>query len=104
MFALMVTFRLKTGMAELFDELMQETTAAISTTEPGTLAYVVHSANDDDLTRVFYELYEDEAALAVHEAQPATASFLRKREDLLESFSVLRLHPLMGKGPGFQSG
>jgi quinol monooxygenase YgiN len=103
MLALLVTLKLWVGMAGLFDQMMQETTAAISMSEPDTLVYVVHSVASDDLTRVFYELYEDESALTAHEAQPATASFLRKREDLIESFTVMRLQPLLGKGPGFQT-
>ncbi|MGL5825017.1 MAG: putative quinol monooxygenase, partial [Nocardioides sp.] len=74
------------------------TVDAISSDEPGTISYTVHSQVDAEDTRIFYELYEDEAALAAHEAQPVTAAFLQSRDQYVESYTVVRLTPIMGKG------
>jgi quinol monooxygenase YgiN len=100
MMALIVTFKLKSGMTDLFDELMFESIRAISADEPSIVTYVVRSVESDPRTRTFYEIYQDEAALAAGETHPATATFLRRREDLIESFTSKRLQTLVGQAVG----
>ncbi|HYA36314.1 MAG TPA: putative quinol monooxygenase [Candidatus Binataceae bacterium] len=39
-------------------------------TEPGTLSYVLHRSTQDPTTFVFYETYQDQAALDFHGKTP----------------------------------
>jgi quinol monooxygenase YgiN len=83
--------------AELL-ELLRELVDAASTGEPGTLVYVMHEAADDSDTGVSYELFADDAALAVHRDAPAVARVLPQLRATSEPGSVRRLVPAVGKG------
>jgi quinol monooxygenase YgiN len=78
-FGLVVRFELLDGREEAFDELTAATLRAIRASEPGTLAYLVHRDASSPGVRVFYELYENEAAFATHETQPHVRRFLNER-------------------------
>jgi quinol monooxygenase YgiN len=82
-FGLVVRFELIEGHEEDFDVLTAETLASIRSSEPGTLAYVVHHDQASPITRVFYELYQDEAAFDAHESMPHVRRFLSERSQLL---------------------
>lgn len=77
---LVVRFELREGHQEDFDRLTAETVSRIESEEPGTLAYVTHGLAEDPSIRMFYELYEDEAAFQTHESTEHTRRFLRERE------------------------
>ena len=87
-YGLVVRFELHPGAEARFDALVAETIAAIRRDEPGTLAYASHTVRDAPTSRVFYELYADEAAFAAHEAAPHTRHFLRERERYVASYTV----------------
>ena len=97
-FGLVVRFVLKPGTAQAFDALLRRTVEGITTAEPNTLMYVVHSVEGEPDVRVFYELYRTEGALAEHEDQPTTRYFLDHRDDFVESYTVDRLRPVTAKG------
>ncbi len=97
-FGLVVRFVLKPEMGEAFDALMRETLAGIRTSEPDTLAYVVHTVDGEPDVRVFYELYRTMDALAAHEQQPTTRFFLDHRDEYVASYTVDRLQPVVGTG------
>jgi len=93
-YALTVRFTLRDGQAaQQFDQLVAQTIPGIRT-EPGTLAYVVHTPEDEPLVRVFYELYADRDAFAAHEDQDHTKRFLAAREQLLSGVDVTFLNEL----------
>lgn len=77
-FALVVWFELLDGREKAFDELTAASLRAIRTSEPGTLAYLVHRDRSSPGVRVFYELYENEAAFETHETQPHVRRFLNE--------------------------
>ncbi|WP_037574579.1 putative quinol monooxygenase [Phaeacidiphilus oryzae] len=99
-FGLVVRFELRDeASATGFDELVSRTVPQIEAQEPGTLAYVVHTAPDDPKVRVFYELYADRAAFDAHEQQPHTKHFLAQREQYLTDVQVTFIERQTGKGP-----
>ncbi len=83
---LVVRFDLRDeGAAEEFDSLVARTLPLIQEREPGTLQYAVHRVETEPLARVFYELYADARAFAVHEAAPHVRSMLDAFVALLSS-------------------
>jgi quinol monooxygenase YgiN len=98
-FALLVRFTVRPGAEAHFDQLVAQTAAGIRAHEPGTLVYAVHEVERSPQERIFYELYQDRAAFADHEAQPHTRRFLAEREPLLEAKQVDFLTPADGKLP-----
>jgi quinol monooxygenase YgiN len=95
-YGLLVRFRLRDGAAEAFDQLVADTVEQIAKHEPGTLVYTSHAVRDRPNERVFYELYQDEAAFVAHEEQPHTRHFLEQRGRHVESYDVDVVTPLAG--------
>jgi quinol monooxygenase YgiN len=83
MYGLVVRFELRPGAGRRFDELVEQTLHGIRTREPGTRLYLCHEVQGEESVRIFYELYEDEAASRRHEEQPHVRHFLSEREGLL---------------------
>jgi quinol monooxygenase YgiN len=100
-FALVVRFTVRPGAETAFDDLVTRTTAAIREREPGTLVYACHRVNEAPRERIFYELYQDQAAFDAHEEQPHVKHFLEAREALLESTEVDFMTLTDGKTPVF---
>ena len=95
-FGLVVRFTVRAGSEREFDELVATTVKAIQENEPGTRIYVPHTVRDEPRLRIFYELYEDEAAFQAHEAQQYVRDFLAERERLLDDVAVDWVTPLPG--------
>jgi quinol monooxygenase YgiN len=66
-----------------FDRLTAVVVAHIREREPGTLVYATHRVHDDELARVFYEIYADDAALQAHESASHVREFHAAKESLL---------------------
>jgi quinol monooxygenase YgiN len=86
--AIVVRHILRTGHEESFDSLTSHTLEAISTLEPDTYVYAVHTVAEQPLQRIFYELYRDRAAFEAHEAYPHMQKFLAERLAHIESVEV----------------
>lgn len=97
MYGLVVRFELRQGHEEGFDRLVAETVKRIETEEPGTLCYVSHQVDDLPQTRVFYELYRDEAAFKDHEGKAHVRRFLVERDEHLVGPPEVTL---LTSGPG----
>jgi quinol monooxygenase YgiN len=95
-FGLVVRFTVRAGCEGEFDDLVATTVKAIQEHEPGTRIYVPHVVRDEPRLRIFYELYDDEAAFQAHEAQPYVRQFLAERDRLLEDVAVDWVSPLPG--------
>ncbi len=52
---------------------VEELVAAVEKAEPGVLAYIAHRPSDGSSKLFFFEIYENEAALAAHGQQPHLA-------------------------------
>lgn len=83
MYGLVVRFELRPGHEEAFDALVSATLRHVEASEPATLCYVSHVPGGAPGTRIFYEVYEDEAAFSAHETSPHVVLFLAEREQHL---------------------
>ena len=99
-FGLVVRFDLPDEeSARRFDELTAEAVDQITANEPGTLLYVTHVIAGQPLSRLFYELYADEAAFQAHEQAPHVIDFHARKNPLLVGEPQVRfLTPGPGKG------
>jgi len=99
MFGLCVRFTCKDeASAEAYDQLVAETIEGIRAHEAGTLVYASHKVEGQPLQRIFYELYEDEAAFQAHSEAPHTRRYLAERDQYLASTEVDRLTVQVAKG------
>ena len=100
MVKLIVRYDLLDGVsAERFDQLTAEMVAQITTQEPGTLIYVTHFVSAEPLSRLFYEVYADEAAFQVHEQAQHVIDFHARMKPLLAGDPRVQfLTPGPGKG------
>jgi quinol monooxygenase YgiN len=88
--ALVVRFDLvDEASAERFDDLTGRAVAAITAKEPGTLVYATHTVQGAPLSRMFYEVYADEAAFQAHEQAPHVIDFHAEKEPLLSGAPVV---------------
>lgn len=85
MYGLVVRFEVRLGHEAAFDDLVEELLQAISAAEPRTAGYIVHRVEGTPGSRVFYELYENQAAFDAHEAAPYVRRFLDQRRAHLQS-------------------
>jgi quinol monooxygenase YgiN len=76
MYALHVTFTLKEGHEEQFDQLADEASRRILGEESGTLVYAVCTDAARPDIRIFLEIYRDPAAHETHGGQPYVRTFL----------------------------
>lgn len=67
--------------------------------EPGTIAYALHTQIDDENAVWFYELYENQDALAAHSGSDAMRAVGPKLAGLLAGRpEITRVEPTGGKG------
>lgn len=66
-------FRIGEGKESEAVELLETLIAAVEEKEPGVLAYMVYREDEDPAALTFFEVYENEAALANHGEQPHLA-------------------------------
>lgn len=80
-------------------ELLKQLSALLepSRKEPGCVSYLLHSDPEDQDKLMFYEAFEDQAALDRHLAEPHFQAFLRWREsqtpDPMAVVTVTRWQP-----------
>ena len=83
--------------ARRFDQLTEEAVAQIAAEEPGTLIYITHLIAGEPLSRLFYEVYADEAAFQTHEQAQHVIDFHARKNPLLASEPSVQFLTL---GPG----
>ena len=84
MFGLVVRFEVRDAAAAAeFDRLTALAVEQIKTLEPGTRVYATHTVDGEPLARVFYELYADDDAFAVHEQAEHVHRFHADKDPLL---------------------
>ncbi|GAB97837.1 quinol monooxygenase YgiN [Kineosphaera limosa] len=75
MIALTVTLQVQPGHLEDFLAAITTNAERTFTDEPGCRYFDVNQSLDDDHRFVFYELYDDEAAVEAHRAAPHFATW-----------------------------
>ena len=68
------------GKGDALAALLAEQVATVRSTEPGCLDYTAHRSTSDPDHFIFYEQYEDDAALDVHRRSPHLAAYRERRE------------------------
>jgi quinol monooxygenase YgiN len=101
MYGLVVRFEVRPDCIEAFDELVSETLVGIRDLEAGTMMYFNSSVADSTSSRIFVEIYADEAAFRRHEEYSHTRRFLADRDALITSYRVEFLQPIDGKYPNW---
>jgi quinol monooxygenase YgiN len=96
--AYMSTMRAQPGRREDLLAILQELVGAAEADEPGTLIYSFHTLDDDPDVVVSYELFADEAALAVHRDSAIVARVVPQLRAITLPGSLQRLVPTIGKG------
>jgi len=90
-FAIVVTVKLKPGMAEEFKPIILENaTSAVRDEEQCHLFHVLQS-NDEPDTFMFYEIYTEEASLDIHREQPHYKKFAEATKDMIESRDIRKV-------------
>ena len=71
----------------------------VTTSEPGTEVYVLHTDGKDENVVWYYEMYSDKDALTTHGTSGAMAAFGKEIAPLLGGKTeIMRLNPVAGKG------
>ena len=69
------------GKGDALAALLSEQAAVVLKAEPGCLVYRLHRSSKDADLFLFYEVYEDEAALELHRKAPHLAAYRARREN-----------------------
>ena len=64
------SFKIQAGKEAEAIKLLQTLADAVEKNEPGVLAYIAHTAGEEQKEVVFYEIYKDAAALQAHGQTP----------------------------------
>ena len=75
MLTVIARLKVKADRAAVFEDEARKMTAHVEANEPGTLVYACHRSTADSTVYVFYEVYRDQAAFAVHGGSPAMKAF-----------------------------
>jgi quinol monooxygenase YgiN len=70
------------GKGDALAALMSELVATVRAKEPGCVAYRLNRAHDDPDLLMFYEVYADEAAFALHKDAPHVLDVRQRRNAL----------------------
>ncbi|MGH7812765.1 MAG: putative quinol monooxygenase [Candidatus Binataceae bacterium] len=75
--------KVKPGSEAAFEAAAKEMIEKVKTSEPGTLAYILHKNSADPTEFIYYENYQDQAALAAHSGSEQMKAFGAKIGGLL---------------------
>jgi quinol monooxygenase YgiN len=85
-----------TALPENFEALRQAALDHVhrSRTEPGCLSHSVSIDAENPLRLVFFEEWEDRAALDLHFAQPGSRLFMTAVRELADEQTKLKIYPV----------
>jgi len=82
MFVLMVKVKVKPEKRQQFLNVIEDDSICSVRDEPGCVRFDVLQDNDDPNTYYFYEVYQDEAAVAAHLQTPHLARWLEASKEV----------------------
>jgi quinol monooxygenase YgiN len=68
------------GKGDALAALLVEQAAAVRSAEPGCLVYRPHRSTKDPEVFLFYEIYQDDAAVDAHRKAPHLTAFRERRD------------------------
>jgi quinol monooxygenase YgiN len=92
MLTVIAKLKVKPDQAETFEAESKKMIAHVKANEPGTLSYVLHRSTADATTYLFYEVYEDQAAFALHGGSPAMQAFFGAMKGVLDGRPELEMY------------
>jgi len=84
MIVLLARFRTKEGKEAEAQEAMRTMAQRVRDNEPGCLAYACHRSFAEPSEIVWYEVYEDEAALGAHGSSEHMRAFRQRLPDIVD--------------------
>jgi quinol monooxygenase YgiN len=92
--------KVKADQAEAFEAEAGKMIAHVKANEPGTLAYVCHRSTADPTVYLFYEVYADQGAFAVHGGSPAMQAFFGAMRGILDGRPELEMYEAVASARG----
>ena len=94
-FVLFITITLKPGTQEAFMPQIEKNAATSEQDEPGCQKFEVLLPHDGTQNVVYlYEVYDDEAAFATHQAMAHYIQFKDVANDMIENMDVIKMKGL----------
>lgn len=90
-FAILVTIKLKSGVAKAFKQRILKNAEASVREEADCHQFQVLTSLDEPDTFIFYEVYTDEAALESHRQQPHFLEFIEATREMIASRTTQRV-------------
>jgi quinol monooxygenase YgiN len=79
-----------------FEAAADDMIAYVNANEPGTITYVCHRSKSDPTEYVFYEVYENQAALDAHGTSPQMQKFFGAVGGLLAGQPSIKTYEEVG--------
>jgi quinol monooxygenase YgiN len=92
MLTVIAKLKVKPDRAADFEAEARKMLAHVKANEPGTLTYICHRSTGDPGTYLFYEVYRDQAAFAVHGGSEAMQAFFAAMPGLLDGRPELEMY------------
>ena len=92
MLTVIAKIKVKPDQGRAFEAAANDMIAHVRANEPGTLSYVLHRSTADATTYVFYEVYEDQAAFAMHGGSPAMQAFFGALKGVVDGRPELEMY------------
>ena len=86
--AIVARIKAKPGCEKQLEEGFRAMIAKVRSEEPGALQYILHRSVKDPTQYVFYEVYQDQAAVDFHGKTPHMREMGAKIRDLVESTTL----------------
>jgi quinol monooxygenase YgiN len=87
-----------------FDKLTAKVFQDVSDREPSTLVFAIHAVDGQPLTRVFYEVYRDQAGADIHARGESLRELLARQDSLVAGAQIEQLTLDQAKGLPIDSG
>ena len=92
MLTVIAKLKVKADQAAAFEEEVRKMIAHVQANEPGTRSYICHRSTADPTVYLFYEVYEDQAAFAVHGGSPAMQAFFGAMRGVVDGRPELEMY------------
>ena len=96
MLTVIAKIKAKPDQGATFEAAAKKMLAHVKANEPGTLSYILHRSTADATTYLFYEVYEDQAAFAMHGGSPAMQEFFGALKGVVDGRPEIEMYEAIG--------